>query len=59
MSLCRLMPETGAADAGAGDLLVEHLVEPEVVDATAAVLLGDGHAEEAACAGLGEHLARA
>ena len=51
-------PEPGAADAGDGDLLVHRLVEPEVIDAAAAVLLGDGHAEEAALAGFGEHLAR-
>ena len=34
-----------------------HQVVAEVVDAAAAVLLGHGHAEEAAGAGLGEQLA--
>ena len=34
-----VMPEPGAADAGQRDLLVQDLVEPEVVDPAAAVLL--------------------
>ena len=43
---------------GPRDLLGDHDVEPEVVDAPAAVLLGDGHPEEPVGARGGEHLAR-
>ncbi len=59
MSLCRLSPSPVPLMPAARDLLVQDLVEPEVVDPAAAVLLRHGHAEEAAAAGLGEDLARA
>ena len=49
--------EPGGADACVLQLLAEHLVVAEVVDAAAAELLGHGHAEEAGGAGLGEQLA--
>ncbi len=38
--------EAGGADARVLQLLADHLVVAEVVDAAAAVLLGHGHAEE-------------
>ena len=59
MSLCRLMPSPVPPMPAERDLLVQRLVEPEVGDPAAAVLFGDGHAQEAALAGRGEHLARA
>jgi hypothetical protein len=50
--------EARPADAGGLDLLVDHEVVAEVVDAPAAVLLGDRHAEEAVLTGLGEEVVR-
>ena len=57
MSLWSVQPEPGGVDAGPLDLLGDHEVVAEVVDAAAAVLLGHGHAEEPERAGLREHLA--
>ena len=50
--------EPEAADAGALALFADDEVQAEVLGARAAVGLGHGHAEEAAAAGRGEHLAR-
>ena len=51
MSLCRVSPSPAAADAGVLQLLGDHLVVAEVVDAAPAVLLGHRHAEEPGGAG--------
>ena len=50
--------EPGPADARELDLLVDHLVVPEVVGAAAAVLLGEVHPDEAVPARLGEEVVR-
>src|SRR5581483_1159260 len=50
--------EAGGGRPGPDRLLAEHGVEAEVVDATAAVLLGNGHAEEPVAAGDLEQLPR-
>ena len=51
MSLCSVQPRPGGVDPGPLDLLGDHQVVAEVVDAAAAVLLGHGHAQEAVLAG--------
>ena len=57
MSVWSVSPSPAAADAGVLQLLADHLVVAEVVDAAAAVLLRDGHAQEPGGAGGREQLA--
>ena len=47
MSVWRVRPSPGGRDACVLQLLGDHLAVAEVVDAAAAELLGDGHADEA------------
>ena len=51
-------PQPEAADAGALALFADHQVQAEVLRARATVGLGDGHRQEAAAPGEGEHLTR-
>ena len=50
-------PQAGPTDPGRCQLLGDHLVEPEVGDATAAVLARDRHPDEPVLTALGEQLA--
>ena len=56
MSLCSVIPSP-KPDGGALGLLADHEVQAEVRRPGAAVALVDGHAEEAAAAGVREDLA--
>ena len=58
MSLCSVIPRPKLPTPARWRLLADHEVEAEVLGAGAAVALGHGHAEEAAAAGVREHLAR-